>query len=202
MDQSPTPALEPSIIQDPYTPTWYQQQSNDYQSLASSSATTDPPTQACLTPSTSNSIALSLEQEQPSTGQPTKPKSALQRERRMARERERTPINALLPDEIVPEPPHDLDEQLHSPSTRPCSMARQDVPAQIRCYVTLRADYVYRMCESCRMKFKLSEMRRHGIRYDGKYKATEQPSEHEHHDGRIKGKVKPPPPQTGTVTKV
>jgi hypothetical protein len=40
------------------------------------------------------------------------------------------------------------------------------------------------------MKFKLAEMRKNGVRYAGKYKATAQPHQQEERpDGRFKGKV-------------
>ena len=41
--------------------------------------------------------------------------------------------------------------------------------------MVLKADYKYRMCDSCRMRFKLAEMRVKCVRYEGKQKAREQP---------------------------
>ena len=181
------PALDPSVLLPPQSHTlqsvnhtWYQPDSHYQQVSAPSSSSAGRTTSYAPNPEQIHATPTNDEQN-------AKTKNAQRKERRMARERERTPLNALLPDEIVPEPPHNPDDQCETPSMRPCSMAKQDVPAFLRCYVMLRPDYVYRMCESCRMKFKLAEMRKNGIRYDGKYKATEQPSEQERHDGRFKG---------------
>ncbi len=57
--------------------------------------------------------------------------------RQRAREREETRpgLNALLPDEVPLEPPHDPDETVPIPFTRPCSMARPDIPPGLRCVV-------------------------------------------------------------------
>ncbi len=104
---------------------------------------------------------------------------AARQRRQRAREREETRpgFNALLPDEVPLEPPHDPDETVPIPFTRPCSMARPDIPPGLRCVVMLKPDYNYRMCEGCRMRFKLTEVRANGIRYDGKKKAKGTPSE-------------------------
>lgn len=104
---------------------------------------------------------------------------AARQRRQRAREREETRpgVNALLPDEIPVEPPHDPDETVPIPFTRPCSMARPDIPPGLRCVVMLKPDYNYRMCEGCRMRFKLAEVRANGIRYDGKKKARGTPNE-------------------------
>ena len=98
-------------------------------------------------------------------------KNRLRREKAKERERQRPGISAMLPDEIIIDPPHDPDEKVPVPYVRSCSMARQDVPQGMRCVVMLRADYTFRMCEGCRMRFKLAEVRSKGIRYQGKYKA-------------------------------
>lgn len=75
------------------------------------------------------------------------------------------------------EPPHDPDELCPFPHMRPCSMARQDIPPAMRCVIMLKADHAYRMCDNCRMKFKLGEMRAKGVRYEGKQKARMSPEE-------------------------
>lgn len=101
-------------------------------------------------------------------------RARLRREKAKEKERQRPGVSALLPDEIIIDPPHDPDEKVTGKYVRSCSMARQDIPQGMRCVVMLRADYVYRMCEGCRMRFKLAEVRSKGIRYQGKFKARGQ----------------------------
>lgn len=184
-------ALDPAVLQPsvqhtaflPQSHSWYQPEAQYCQQLSASLLSATAPSTSTHLPSTCEGDAsVSANGDE----RPGKTKNALRRERRMARERQRTPINAVLPDEIVPDPPHHPDDQCQTPSVRPCSMSERGVAPPLRCYVMLKPDYMYRMCESCRLKFKLAEMRRNGVRYDGKYKATEQPTEREQQDGRLK----------------
>lgn len=114
--------------------------------------------------------------EQPQETPSAMTESVARQRRQRARVRKES-ISALLPDEVPLEPPHHPDETVPIPFARPCSMARPNVPPTWRCVVMLNTDYKYRMCEGCRMRFKLMELRANGIRYDDKKKARATPRE-------------------------
>ena len=90
------------------------------------------------------------------------------RRRRAAQEEGHGTAPSPLPEEELIEPPHPIDEEVPIPFTRPCSMARPEYPFALRCAIMLKSDYKYRMCEGCRMRFKLAEVRTKGVRYEGK----------------------------------
>ena len=89
-------------------------------------------------------------------------------------------------EEALPPPPHNPDDTSPVQIMRPCSMAGANVAPNMRCGVMVKADYPYRMCESCRTRFKLAELRSNGVRYEGKFVAKELPGEHR--KGRGRGK--------------
>lgn len=79
--------------------------------------------------------------------------------------------------EALPPPPHDPDEMTPMSVMRPCSMASAQIAPTLRCAAMLKPEYTYRMCESCRMRYKLAELRARGVRYEGKKVARQRPGE-------------------------
>ena len=71
-------------------------------------------------------------------------------------------------EEMLPPPPHDIDELAPIAVVRPCTMAHYEISPILRCPMVLKADYKYRMCEYCRLRFRLAEIRARGKLHEGK----------------------------------
>ncbi|KLO09087.1 hypothetical protein SCHPADRAFT_582635 [Schizopora paradoxa] len=170
----PNLAPDPNVVQDPSV---YELAGTNWYGQSQDSFTQVPQEQEQSPDTNANAVTEAASPSHVDSDQARLEVARQRRQRAREREEERPGMSALLPDEIPVEPPPDIDETVPIPFTRPCSMARPDIPPGLRCVVMLKPDYNYRMCEGCRMRFKLAEVRAKGIRYDGKKKARATPNE-------------------------